>query len=119
MRWISSDGVPLQGILYKPENFDPTKKYPMISYFYEDLSDGLHSYIAPNGTQRHQPDALRVERVPRVRAGHLLRDGLSRAERGEVDRAGRAEADRSAATSIPKGTGPAGPDAGAATRART
>jgi dipeptidyl aminopeptidase/acylaminoacyl peptidase len=47
--WNSSDGVPLQGILYKPENFDPSKKYPMISYFYEDLSDGLHNYIAPNG----------------------------------------------------------------------
>jgi prolyl oligopeptidase family protein len=47
--WNSSDGVPLQGILYKPENFDPSKKYPMISYFYEDLSDGLHNYVPPNG----------------------------------------------------------------------
>jgi hypothetical protein len=47
--WTSDDGVPLQGILYKPENFDPTKKYPMVSYFYEDLSDGLYGYIAPTG----------------------------------------------------------------------
>lgn len=47
--WISSDGKPLQGILYKPENFDPSKKYPMISYFYEDLSDGLHNYVPPTG----------------------------------------------------------------------
>jgi len=47
--WTSSDGKPLQGILYKPENFDPSKKYPMVSYFYEDLSDGLHNYIAPTG----------------------------------------------------------------------
>ena len=47
--WTSMDGVPRQGILYKPENFDPSKKYPMISYFYEDLSDGLHGYIPPNG----------------------------------------------------------------------
>ena len=47
--WTSMDGVPLQGILYKPENFDPSKKYPMIAYFYEDLSDNLHSYVAPNG----------------------------------------------------------------------
>ena len=45
----NTDGVPLQGILYKPENFDPNKKYPMISYFYEDLSDGLHNYVPPNG----------------------------------------------------------------------
>jgi dipeptidyl aminopeptidase/acylaminoacyl peptidase len=47
--WTTADGVARQGILYKPENFDPKKKYPMITYFYEDLSDGLHSYIAPNG----------------------------------------------------------------------
>lgn len=47
--WTSTDGKPLQGILYKPENFDATKKYPMVSYFYEDLSDGLHNYIAPTG----------------------------------------------------------------------
>jgi dipeptidyl aminopeptidase/acylaminoacyl peptidase len=47
--WTSSDGVPLQGILYKPENFDPSKKYPMISYFYEELSDGLHNYVVPTG----------------------------------------------------------------------
>jgi dipeptidyl aminopeptidase/acylaminoacyl peptidase len=47
--WMSMDGKPLQGILYKPENFDPNRKYPMISYFYEDLSDGLYGYVAPNG----------------------------------------------------------------------
>ena len=47
--WTSADGIPLQGILYKPENFDPSKKYPMVSYFYEDLSDGLYNYIAPTG----------------------------------------------------------------------
>ena len=49
MRWTSADGKPLKGILYKPENFDPNKKYPMISYFYEILSNGLYSYVAPNG----------------------------------------------------------------------
>src|SRR5258708_40159932 len=47
--WTSDDGVPLQGILYKPENFDPTKKYPMVSYFYEDLSNGLYNYVPPTG----------------------------------------------------------------------
>jgi|CXWL01.1.fsa_nt_gi dipeptidyl aminopeptidase/acylaminoacyl peptidase len=47
--WLSEDGVPLQGILYKPENFDPAKKYPLIAYNYEDLSDGLFSYVAPTG----------------------------------------------------------------------
>ncbi|MDX5481493.1 MAG: S9 family peptidase, partial [Hymenobacteraceae bacterium] len=33
--WKSTDGEPLQGLLYKPENFDPKKKYPMLVYFYE------------------------------------------------------------------------------------
>jgi dipeptidyl aminopeptidase/acylaminoacyl peptidase len=38
------------GIVYKPENFDPAKKYPMIAYFYETLSDGLYSYQSPSPT---------------------------------------------------------------------
>ena len=49
VHWTSEDGKPLKGILYKPENFDPKKKYPMISYFYEILSNGLYNYVAPNG----------------------------------------------------------------------
>jgi hypothetical protein len=49
VHWVSNDGFEQKGLLYKPENFDPTKKYPMISYFYEQLSNGLHSYVPPNG----------------------------------------------------------------------
>jgi len=49
VHWTSSDGFPLKGLLYKPENFDPNKKYPMIAYFYEQLSQGLNGYVAPNG----------------------------------------------------------------------
>jgi dipeptidyl aminopeptidase/acylaminoacyl peptidase len=49
VRWVSTDGVPLKGLLYKPENFDSTKKYPLISYFYESLSQNRYSYIPPNG----------------------------------------------------------------------
>ncbi len=47
--WLSNDGVRLQGMLYKPEGFDPSKKYPLIVYYYERLSDGLHGYVAPTG----------------------------------------------------------------------
>jgi dipeptidyl aminopeptidase/acylaminoacyl peptidase len=47
--WLSADGVPLQGLLFKPEDFDPARKYPLISYFYERLSDNLHNYVAPTG----------------------------------------------------------------------
>ena len=45
--YLANDGVPLQGLLFKPENFDLTKKYPLITYFYERNSDGLHNYRAP------------------------------------------------------------------------
>lgn len=50
--WMSNDGQMLQGVLYKPENFDPAKKYPMISYFYERYSQNLHQYssIAPSAS---------------------------------------------------------------------
>lgn len=45
--WTSYDSIPLQGIVYKPDNFDPNKKYPLITYFYEKRSDNLHSYSSP------------------------------------------------------------------------
>ena len=45
--WNSNDGTPLQGILIKPDGFDPSRKYPMMVYFYERSSDGLHSHRAP------------------------------------------------------------------------
>jgi dipeptidyl aminopeptidase/acylaminoacyl peptidase len=45
--YLANDGTPLQGLLFKPENFDASKKYPMLVYFYERNSDGLHSYRAP------------------------------------------------------------------------
>jgi len=45
--WTSTDGIPLQGILYKPDGFDPEEEYPMMVYFYERSSDGLHSYTVP------------------------------------------------------------------------
>jgi dipeptidyl aminopeptidase/acylaminoacyl peptidase len=48
--WKAFDGKEATGILYKPEDFDSTKKYPMIIYFYERLSDGLYNYIAPAPT---------------------------------------------------------------------
>jgi hypothetical protein len=47
VEWKAYDGKMTQGILYKPENFDPKKKYPMISYFYETLSEGLYRYQPP------------------------------------------------------------------------
>ena len=55
VKWISSDGIPLKGLLYKPEGFDPAKQYPMVVYYYEMLSDGLHNYHAPAGRNTVNP----------------------------------------------------------------
>jgi dipeptidyl aminopeptidase/acylaminoacyl peptidase len=43
----NTDGVPLKAALYKPHNFDPTKKYPMLVYIYEGLSQGVHNFVEP------------------------------------------------------------------------
>jgi dienelactone hydrolase len=45
--WKSADGKPLNGLLFKPEGFDPKKKYPMIVYYYERMSDLLNRYWTP------------------------------------------------------------------------
>ena len=41
------DGVSLQATLYKPANFDPKKKYPMVVYVYERLTQNVHNFIEP------------------------------------------------------------------------
>lgn len=48
VNWTSLDGIKLTGMLVKPENFDPNKKYPMIVNFYERSSNRLHGHRTPN-----------------------------------------------------------------------
>ncbi len=48
--WQTYSGKASTGIVYKPGDFDPKKKYPMICYFYEKLSDGLYTYHQPAPT---------------------------------------------------------------------
>lgn len=45
--WRSTDGRPLQGLLYTPEDFDPSQTYPMMVYFYERNADNLHAHYHP------------------------------------------------------------------------
>lgn len=45
--WTTFDGKTTQGIVYKPEDFDPLKKYPVMIYFYEKHSDNLYQYYPP------------------------------------------------------------------------
>lgn len=46
--WEGLDGDSLQGILYKPENFNPQYKYPVIFNYYERKSDGLNAFLKPD-----------------------------------------------------------------------
>src|SRR5690606_3449370 len=49
-KWKAFNGKMSEGVLYKPEDFDPAKKYPLILYFYETHSNDLHNYIPPTPT---------------------------------------------------------------------
>ncbi|MDH4198116.1 MAG: prolyl oligopeptidase family serine peptidase, partial [Candidatus Aminicenantes bacterium] len=48
IEYINADGVTLPAVLIKPEDFDPTKKYPLMVYIYETLAAGLHRYYPPS-----------------------------------------------------------------------
>ncbi|HMH22392.1 MAG TPA: prolyl oligopeptidase family serine peptidase [Puia sp.] len=48
VHWKMFDGRQSEGLLYKPEDFDSTKKYPVILYFYERDADNLYNYIEPS-----------------------------------------------------------------------
>ena len=45
--YTNADGKALRALLVKPETFDPAKKYPLMVYIYEQLTNGLHRYVAP------------------------------------------------------------------------
>jgi dipeptidyl aminopeptidase/acylaminoacyl peptidase len=47
IEWTSADGSPLQGLLYKPDDFDPSRKYPLLVNFYERDSDNLYAHHPP------------------------------------------------------------------------
>ncbi len=47
INWKMLDGKTSQGILYKPEDFDSSKKYPVIFQYYEKRSDALNFFRGP------------------------------------------------------------------------
>ncbi len=44
VKWYAYDGSLSEGVLYKPEDFDPSKKYPMLCVFYETGSEDLYTH---------------------------------------------------------------------------
>ena len=91
IHWTSSDGIALQGVLYKPENFDPSKKYPMIVSFYERNSATLFSHRIPeahrstidyhlytsNGYVVFNPDIVYKEGYPGESAYNAIMPGIA------------------------------------------
>ncbi|MCF0159400.1 MAG: S9 family peptidase, partial [Bacteroidaceae bacterium] len=53
--WTSYQGKKLEGVIYKPANFDPNKKYPLLVNFYERNAETLFSYHLPQ-PGRSTPD---------------------------------------------------------------
>jgi len=44
VKWASADGIPLDGVLIKPGNYKPGKRYPVLVYFYRLMSSRLYRF---------------------------------------------------------------------------
>ncbi len=66
VKWKTYDGQTLEGILYKPSDYDATKKYPLLLYYYELNSDNLHNYQSP------RPSASTINPTEYASAGYLV-----------------------------------------------
>ena len=101
VNWTAFDGQKLNGLLYKPENFDPAKKYPMLVYFYERNSDNLYSHSTPrpsrsiinipfcvsNGYVVFVPDITYKTGLPGKSAYNAIVSGtMAMLEKGFIDR---------------------------------
>ncbi|AUD00667.1 alpha/beta hydrolase family protein [Spirosoma pollinicola] len=101
VKWTGTNGTKLEGLLFKPEGFDPTKKYPMLTYFYERNAETLNDYRAPspsrstinipfcvsNGYLVFVPDIVYTTGQPGPNAYDCVVPGvLSLLDKGFVDR---------------------------------
>jgi len=50
--WLSTDGTYMQGIVIKPDDYDPNKRYPIMTYYYRFFSNRLHDFNEPRTNHR-------------------------------------------------------------------
>lgn len=50
--WLSLDGTQIQGIVIKPDNYDPDKRYPVMTYYYRFFTNRLHDFNEPKTNHR-------------------------------------------------------------------
>jgi dipeptidyl aminopeptidase/acylaminoacyl peptidase len=53
VEWSSADGIPLQGMLIKPGNYEQGKRYPVLVYYYRFFSQRLNLFNEP--VVNHRP----------------------------------------------------------------
>jgi dienelactone hydrolase len=84
LHWKTVNGEFRDGILYKPENFDPSKKYPVVVSIYNEFSSGLNKYrgvpsvvsvqdvtwLVSNGYLVFMPDLIHRELGARLKSGY-------------------------------------------------
>ncbi|RKY87703.1 S9 family peptidase [candidate division KSB1 bacterium] len=99
INYENADGVKLQGALFYPANFEPGKKYPMIVYIYQRLSQTLHRYVVPSrrraynvavftslGYFVYRPDIVYKDRMPGVSAVNCVVPAVKKVlEKGFID----------------------------------
>ncbi len=89
--WMSADGIPLQGAVIKPDNYDPGKKYPVFVYYYNEFSQRVHefnetvinhrpcfAYYASNDYVVFLPDIHFIEGRPGMSAVKSLVPGVQK-----------------------------------------
>ena len=50
--WLSVDGTYIQGIVIKPDDYDPNKRYPIMTYYYRFFTNNLYDFNEPQTNHR-------------------------------------------------------------------
>jgi dipeptidyl aminopeptidase/acylaminoacyl peptidase len=53
VEWTSADGTPMQGVVIKPEDYEPGRRYPVLVYFYRFFSQRMYEFNEP--VVNHRP----------------------------------------------------------------
>ena len=95
VNWQTADDIFCEGLLFKPEDFDANKKYPVILYFYEKNSETLYNprnpapsrstvnipYFVSNGYVVFVPDIYYEEGHPGQSAMRSIMPGVEMLEK--------------------------------------
>lgn len=69
-------GRRLQGALFYPANYEPGKKYPMIVYVYERLSQSVHDFVVPSERSPYNTSVFNAEGYFVLRPDIVFRNRL-------------------------------------------